>query len=180
MCTARLPTLSSCIPGQMSRSDLVPEIPNPIEGTWYQRYPIPQKGNDTRDTHPHLWTKWLKDTCENITFLQLRWRAVKMHAKGRYKLIVWNNGRVMERTVVLLIWFSAPSLHCSILQVTIFILLCCRLQEVPALLQENDTVFLDIWLVQEYARHLPYNIRSISDEMYASITRKQWQPTVRS
>ena len=62
----------------------------------------------------------------------------------------------------------------------LFTVLCCRIQEVPALLQENDTVFLHIWLVQEYARHLPYNIRSISDEMYTSITRKQWQPTVRS
>ena len=56
----------------------------------------------------------------------------------------------------------------------LFTLLCCRLQEVPALLQENDTIFLHIRLVQEYARHLPYNIRSISDEMYASFTRKQW------
>ena len=41
------------------------------EGTWYQRYSLER----TRDQRypPTPWT----NTCENITFPQLRWRAVK-------------------------------------------------------------------------------------------------------
>ena len=29
-------------------------------------------------THTHLWTEWLTDRCKNITFPQLRLRAVKI------------------------------------------------------------------------------------------------------
>ena len=39
-----------------------PKIPCPLEGTWDQRYPVPVN----RMTY----------ACKNITFPQLRWRAV--------------------------------------------------------------------------------------------------------
>ena len=67
MCTARLcdsrppPPISNPPP-----NTLHPWYPKhlPSEGTWDLRYPTT------------LWTEWLIDTSENITFPQLRWRAV--------------------------------------------------------------------------------------------------------
>ena len=47
------------------------------EGTWDQRYPTPCKGHGTRDTLPPLVNR-MAHPCENITFPQLRWRAVNV------------------------------------------------------------------------------------------------------
>ena len=88
-------------------------------------------------------------------------------------LIVWNKGRGIEITKALL--FESTYYHITHgYKFSFSTWPYCRLQDVSALLQENDQIFLHIWLVQEYARHLPDNILSISDEMYVSITRKQW------
>ena len=90
------------------RKDLLPKIPH--EGTWYQRYPPPkgtgtwdtsQKGLGTRDINPPTqprkdmrpeippWTEWLTGTCENITFLYLRWCAVTRESRRKLELNFW-------------------------------------------------------------------------------------------
>ena len=74
MRTARLPTVSNCIPGPMSGGQYPP-----------RGHTHPQKGPGTRDTnlqvehgtrYTHPTTEWLTATYENITFLQLHWRTV--------------------------------------------------------------------------------------------------------
>ena len=56
------------------------DIPNPLE-SWDQTYP-PLEKTWNQGYLPLLWTEWLTDACENITFRQLRWRAVtnQIHA----------------------------------------------------------------------------------------------------
>ena len=50
-----------------------PRYPALPEGTWDHRYPTPQKEPGTSDTLPPCEQT---HACENVTFLQLRWRAV--------------------------------------------------------------------------------------------------------
>ena len=50
----------------------------PLKRTWYQGYPPPPwKRPGTRDTYP---PNRMTDTCENITFPQLRWLSLNMYA----------------------------------------------------------------------------------------------------
>ena len=78
MRTARLPTVSRCIPCPGVRTHHIPPGHThpqtyPQEGTWYQRYLPTPKGHWIRDTQPLLWTD---KPCENIYFPQLCWWAV--------------------------------------------------------------------------------------------------------
>ena len=57
----------------------------PLEGTWDQRQETPWKEHGTSQPdrsdiiqRPPLWTEWLTDGCKNITFPQLRLRAVNI------------------------------------------------------------------------------------------------------
>ena len=70
----------------LSPDTLPPDTLTPQEGTWDQRYPTPPKGHGTRGPgrdlgpvipYPPLVYR-MTHTCENITFPQLRWRAVNI------------------------------------------------------------------------------------------------------
>ena len=68
--------------------NLGPSIPPPQKGpgTMDTQTPWRRPGTEDTPTHP-LWTEWLTDTCENITFPQLLLRTVKI--AGSSQIIVW-------------------------------------------------------------------------------------------
>ena len=77
---------------------LVYPRPHVQEGTHHPPPQVPCSGLPTGLTHlldipipyprhtplPDLWTEWLTDTCENITFPQLHWRAIKIRYHCRH------------------------------------------------------------------------------------------------
>ena len=73
MRTARLPTVPILVAATRCRYRWKDRYTYSLQG-----YLSPQKGPDTRDTFaPRPHPRGQTDACENITFPQLRWRAVK-------------------------------------------------------------------------------------------------------
>ena len=96
MHTARLPTISCCIPfpgvrvGMHSPGHTHPEVPCLEEDRYPRHIHSPRKEPGTRDTHPSPERTWdqryppptpvdSQTPVKNITFLQLRLRAVKIY-----------------------------------------------------------------------------------------------------
>ena len=56
------------------------------------------------NTQTPLWTEWLTDTCGNITFLQLRWRALKIQSleliikQWKDTWVIWGVSSEMSKT----------------------------------------------------------------------------------